>query len=109
MFLLAGVRQVFRPVDVLGERMTRVCAVQPARFLPILPARPRAGGTRAGAVAAWAARRGRTTRMKVEIWSDLLCPFCYIGKRKFERALERFAHREEVEVVWRSFELMPDA
>ena len=47
--------------------------------------------------------------MKVEIWSDLLCPFCYIGKRKFERALERFAHREEVEVVWRSFELMPDA
>jgi predicted DsbA family dithiol-disulfide isomerase len=47
--------------------------------------------------------------MKVEIWSDLLCPFCYIGKRKFERALEHFAHREEVEVAWRSFELMPDA
>jgi predicted DsbA family dithiol-disulfide isomerase len=47
--------------------------------------------------------------MKVEIWSDLLCPFCYIGKRKFERALERFAHRDEVAVAWRSFELMPDA
>lgn len=47
--------------------------------------------------------------MKVEIWSDLLCPFCYIGKRKFEGALEQFAHRNEVEVVWRSFELMPDA
>jgi predicted DsbA family dithiol-disulfide isomerase len=47
--------------------------------------------------------------MKVEIWSDLLCPFCYIGKRKFEGALADFAHRDEVEVVWRSFELMPDA
>jgi predicted DsbA family dithiol-disulfide isomerase len=47
--------------------------------------------------------------MKVEIWSDLLCPFCYIGKRKFETALADFAHRDEVEVVWRSFELMPDA
>jgi len=47
--------------------------------------------------------------MKVEIWSDLVCPFCYIGKRKFEAALADFAHRDEVEVVWRSFELDPRA
>ena len=46
--------------------------------------------------------------MKVEIWSDVVCPFCYVGKRKFENALEEFAHRDEVEVVWHSFELTPD-
>ncbi len=47
--------------------------------------------------------------MNVEIWSDVFCPFCYIGKRKFEQALEHFAHRDEVEVTWRSFELSPGA
>ena len=47
--------------------------------------------------------------MNVEIWSDVFCPFCYIGKRKFEQALEQFAHRDEVEVTWRSFELAPGA
>ncbi len=47
--------------------------------------------------------------MKVEIWSDVVCPWCYIGKRRFEQALLGFAHREEVEVVWRSFELDPAA
>lgn len=46
--------------------------------------------------------------MKVEIWSDVVCPFCYIGKRKFEAALAQFAHRADVQVVWRSFELNPD-
>jgi predicted DsbA family dithiol-disulfide isomerase len=46
--------------------------------------------------------------MKVEIWSDVVCPFCYIGKRKFENALKDFAHRDEVEVVWHSFQLTPD-
>ena len=43
--------------------------------------------------------------MKVNIWSDIRCPFCYIGMRKFEKALERFPHKEKVEVVWRSFQL----
>jgi predicted DsbA family dithiol-disulfide isomerase len=47
--------------------------------------------------------------LTVEIWSDLVCPWCYIGKRRFEAALERFAHREEVSVLWRSFELDPQA
>ena len=43
--------------------------------------------------------------MQVEIWSDFACPFCYIGKRRFEKALADFAHRDHVEVVYRSFEL----
>ncbi len=47
--------------------------------------------------------------MKVEIWSDVVCPWCHIGKRRFEAALERFAHRDAVEVEWRSFELDPGA
>lgn len=47
--------------------------------------------------------------MKAEIWSDVVCPWCYIGKRRFERALEQFPHRDDVEVIWRSFELNPDA
>jgi predicted DsbA family dithiol-disulfide isomerase len=47
--------------------------------------------------------------MKVEIWSDVVCPWCYIGKRRFETALARFGAAREVDVVWRSFELNPDA
>jgi len=45
--------------------------------------------------------------MKVEIWSDIACPWCYIGKRRFERALAGFAHRDDVEVHWRSYQLDP--
>ncbi|MGZ8734235.1 MAG: DsbA family oxidoreductase [Acidimicrobiia bacterium] len=45
----------------------------------------------------------------VEIWSDVVCPWCYIGKRRFEEAASRFGHRDELEVVWRSFELDPAA
>jgi len=47
--------------------------------------------------------------MRVDIWSDLVCPWCYVGKRRFERALVRFDHRDEVEVVYRSFQLNPAA
>jgi predicted DsbA family dithiol-disulfide isomerase len=47
--------------------------------------------------------------MKVEIWSDFVCPFCYIGKRRFESALEQFPHRNEVEIVYRSYELDPNS
>ena len=47
--------------------------------------------------------------MKVEIFSDIVCPWCAIGKRRFEVALDRFAHRDEVEVIWRAFELDPGA
>src|SRR5689334_10256874 len=47
--------------------------------------------------------------MTVEIWSDIVCPWCYIGKRRFEAALARFPHRESVNVTWRSYELDPGA
>ena len=47
--------------------------------------------------------------MHVEIWSDIACPWCYVGKRRFEAALERFEQREDVQVTWRSFELDPSA
>jgi predicted DsbA family dithiol-disulfide isomerase len=47
--------------------------------------------------------------MQIEIWSDVICPWCYIGKRRFETALSDFAHKEKVQVVWRSFELDPDS
>jgi len=47
--------------------------------------------------------------MDVEIWSDIACPWCYVGKRRFEAALARFEHRDDVRVTWRSFELDPAA
>ena len=47
--------------------------------------------------------------MKVEIWSDVVCPWCAIGKRRFEKALAQFPHRDDVQVTWRSFELDPAA
>jgi predicted DsbA family dithiol-disulfide isomerase len=46
--------------------------------------------------------------MKVAIWSDIMCPFCYIGKRKFEQALEQFPHKDKIEIEWHSFQLNPD-
>lgn len=47
--------------------------------------------------------------MNVEIWSDVMCPFCYIGKRKFEKALEQFPHKNEINIIWKSFQLDPDS
>jgi len=47
--------------------------------------------------------------MQVEIWSDVVCPWCYLGKRRFEQALESFDHRDDVSVSYRSFELDPSA
>lgn len=55
------------------------------------------------------AEPGVPVELKVEIWSDVVCPWCYIGKRRIETALEGFEHRDEVEVQYRSFELNPDA
>ena len=46
--------------------------------------------------------------MKVEIWSDIVCPFCYIGKRKFETALADFAGKDKVDIEWKSFQLDPE-
>jgi predicted DsbA family dithiol-disulfide isomerase len=52
---------------------------------------------------------GAMAALTVEIWSDVVCPWCYVGKRRFESALAQFGHRDDVEVVWRSFELDPGA
>ncbi len=46
-------------------------------------------------------------KMEVEIWSDVMCPFCYIGKRRFETALSQFGHADDVEIEWKSFQLNP--
>ena len=46
--------------------------------------------------------------MKIEIWSDMMCPFCYIGKRRFEAALAQFPHKDQIEISWKSFQLNPD-
>jgi predicted DsbA family dithiol-disulfide isomerase len=45
--------------------------------------------------------------VQIEVWSDIVCPWCYIGKRRLEKALESFEHADEVELVWRSFQLDP--
>ena len=50
----------------------------------------------------------KSNKMKVEIWSDIVCPFCYIGKRHFEAALKSFENAEDVEIVWKSFQLDPE-
>ena len=47
--------------------------------------------------------------MKIEVWSDYVCPFCYIGKRRLEQALSQFPHKDNVEVEYKSFELDPNA
>jgi len=47
--------------------------------------------------------------MKIELWSDFACPFCYIGKKRFEQALEKFPHKDQVEVVYKSYQLNPNA
>lgn len=47
--------------------------------------------------------------MKIVVWSDFVCPFCYIGKRKLEKAINNFSHKENIEVEYKSFKLNPDA
>jgi predicted DsbA family dithiol-disulfide isomerase len=49
------------------------------------------------------------TKLRIDIWSDIACPWCYVGKRRLEAALARFPERGSVEVVWRAFELDPSA
>jgi predicted DsbA family dithiol-disulfide isomerase len=48
-------------------------------------------------------------KLRIDVWSDIVCPWCYVGKRRLEAALAQFAHRNAVEVVWRAFELDPAA
>lgn len=46
--------------------------------------------------------------MKVQIWSDVMCPFCFIGKKNFEKSLERLPFKDEIEIEWKSYQLDPD-
>ncbi|HET7504530.1 MAG TPA: DsbA family oxidoreductase [Kofleriaceae bacterium] len=48
-------------------------------------------------------------KLRIDIWSDIACPWCYVGKRRLEQALDRFQHRADTEIVWRAFELDPAA
>jgi len=50
-----------------------------------------------------------TKELTVDVWSDIACPWCYVGKRRLEAALERFEHRDQVRITWHSFELDPSA
>jgi protein disulfide-isomerase len=47
------------------------------------------------------------SKLKVEVWSDIMCPFCYIGKRNYEMALAQFENADQVEIIWKSFQLDP--
>ena len=47
------------------------------------------------------------SKLKVEVWSDIMCPFCYIGKRNYEMALAQFEYADQVEIIWKSFQLDP--
>lgn len=68
---------------------------------------PGKGFTQTGNAAKVRANSKIDHKMKVEIWSDVVCPFCYIGKRNFEAALGRFADRQNIEIEWKSFQLDP--
>ena len=48
-------------------------------------------------------------RLSIDVWSDVVCPWCYVGKRRLESALAQFEHRDSVDVRWHSFELDPSA
>lgn len=50
----------------------------------------------------------RTERMKIEVWTDIMCPYCYIGKIHYEKALQQFPHADEVELEWKAFQLNPN-
>ncbi len=47
-------------------------------------------------------------KMKIEVWSDIMCPYCYIGKLHYEKALEQFQYKDQVELEWKAFQLNPD-
>lgn len=55
------------------------------------------------------APRGAPALLQIDVWSDVACPWCFIGRRRFRRALDSFEHRAQVEVTWRSYQLSPDA
>ncbi len=85
--VVKGLRSDYRPAGVPFQALAVTNQTSPA-----------GNGSGSGRVAA---------SMKIEIWSDVACPWCYIGKRRFEAALAEFPHRESVDVTWRSYQLDP--
>src|SRR3954468_711170 len=81
-------------------------SVVPERAAPSAPKRATAT---ASLRSAQPSEQRRRCLVHVEIWSDIACPWCYVGKRRFEAALAAYEHRDEVQVTWRSFELDPSA
>lgn len=73
----------------------------------------KAGGSAAFAASGCARRAGpyalEMARLRIDVWSDIACPWCYVGKRRLEQALREFPHGEDVNVVWHAFELDPAA
>lgn len=78
-------------------------------FLLLLPTACTNAQTRTEKIETTKIETTKTEKMKIEVWSDVVCPFCYIGKRNYEAALAKFANADEVEIVWRSYQLDPDA
>jgi predicted DsbA family dithiol-disulfide isomerase len=54
-----------------------------------------------------AGKMSTVNKMKVEVWSDVMCPFCYIGKRNYETAVAQFAGKDDIELIWKSYQLDP--
>ena len=101
-------RRAFDVAEQQGDRAGGKIALR-SHSATIAPARAPAKGARATLdVVARTTKVGRQT-LHIEIWSDIACPWCYVGKRRFEAALAAFEHRDEVSVTWRSFELDPQA
>ena len=50
----------------------------------------------------------QSQKMKIEVWTDIMCPYCYLGKLHYEKALEQFEHKNQVELEWKAFQLNPD-
>lgn len=71
-------------------------------------AKEAAGKVRSEGGAGGGSRKASAGKMRVDIWDDVMCPFCYMGRRKFAAALQRFPAKEEVEIVRHSFQLNPD-
>ena len=53
-------------------------------------------------------KSNKSERMKIEVWSDVVCPFCLIGKKKLEKAIKSLNAEDKIEIVWRSFQLDPN-